>query len=192
MDAGVRVAEAHHPSVVGAGDRRLAELARLEEEHPVLARLLVARLEGGGHAHELFLGGPEHLAEDTGPAGLLVCELPDLEEVPEVGGGTDQEVEVARVVLDVMKPGEGERDDHGVRVVVGCAPSGESGRDLGKALGCGDELDLDDARRDCGRERAVSTGLGDAVVRHVGVGQRVQGAAEDVDGRHRDPCFRGR
>ena len=38
--------------------------------------------------------------------------------VPEVGRRADEEVEVVRLALHVMKPGDGEQDEHGVGVVV--------------------------------------------------------------------------
>jgi hypothetical protein len=191
MHTGVAVAEAHHPGVVGGGDRRLAELERLEEEDPLLARVLVAHFGRRGHARELLLRRPEHLAEDAILASLLVCELPGVEERAEVGGGADEEVEV-RVILHVMQSGECERDDHRVRVIVGGAFGGESGGDLRDAFRRADQLDLHDAGRDCGGERARLAGVGTTVVRDAGVSQRVQGTAENGALAHRYPCLRGR
>lgn len=156
MHAGVRIPKAHHPRVVGAGDRRLAELARLEEEDPLVR---------AGRPHELLLRLPQHFAQKTHLAGLLVCELPKVEERTEVGTGADQEVEVVRVTLNVMEPGDGEQDDGSVGVLVRRAAGSESCADRGDPLRCTDELDLHHRGGDRGSEPPRSARVGVAVVR---------------------------
>jgi len=71
MDACVLVAEAQHIPAVGARDRRLAELARLER--------VQVRVRGDG-LDEALLRLPQVVAEQTHVARLLRPEAPEREE----------------------------------------------------------------------------------------------------------------
>ena len=129
---------------------------------------------GGGNADELFLGGPEHFAEDPVLAALLVGELPQIEERPEVGGGTDEEVEVVRAALQVVEAGEGKRDRDRVCAVDGRVTGLERRGHLRGPLRARDEFDLDDRGGDLGAEPARPARVRVAVARHSG-GRRAGG-----------------
>src|SRR5581483_5999080 len=97
VDAGERVAEAHHPAVERALDRRLAELPRLEVVDP---RMLL------GDADPLLLRGPQLLTQDARDARAPIDEAPVVEELPEGCRGRDQLVTglvVGAEVLQVLR-----------------------------------------------------------------------------------------
>jgi hypothetical protein len=192
VDAGVRVAESQHPGVVGAGDRRLAELARFEKEDPVLAGVRVTRFGSGCRAHELLLRGPEHLAEHANRAALLITKVPAIEERAKVARDPNQVLEVVGAILDVKQSCQGERHDDRVRLVLGCVASGQRGRDDVSSLRRRDEFDLHNRRRDLSREPPCPPRLGIAIIRDRAASKRMQDAAEHHAVGRRDPRFRGR
>jgi hypothetical protein len=89
VHAGVPVAEARNPPVVGDRDGRLAQLARLEHEQP---RVRVCGVE------VRLLRGPEGLAQRAHGAALLVEEAPAPQEEAERRGAGGERRALLRVV----------------------------------------------------------------------------------------------